>query len=365
MGSSVDPGGAVMAIDWYSLHQTIWSMSGTYAFLACVVSFTLCFMHLRHFTEPRFQKPIVRIILMIPIYCIDSWLSISFYELSVFFDVARDCYEAYAIYEFFVLLVQFCDGEDNLIAILEEKPYQSHPWPFCCLPPLPTGRKFYLTCKRCVMQFVLIKPILAITTFSLEILGVYHSGSFDFSAGYLYVTAVDNISITIAVYFLVLFFMPISDELAPFKPVSKFFCIKSVIFFSFWQDVGISFLVWFDVIKDQPGWSVENLSVFIQDALICIEMFILSLYFTYAFSYEEFRDSGLYDRPAISPILRSVADVVSPRDVVNDTVDVFARELSKNEADITTTEKRKIPKPGGSREEGSSLTSPSSRHYGS
>merc|ERR1712137_1414241 len=172
-----------MGLDWYSTHQTIWAMSGVYAGMACIISFYLVFQHLRHFTEPRFQKPIVRIILMIPVYCIDSWLSLSFYDIS----------------EFFVLLVQFLDGEENLIAILEMKSYQSHPWPFCFLPKLKLGRSFYVLCKRCVLQFVIIKPILAILTFCMEITGVYHMGSFDFTSGYLYITAVDNVSITIAV----------------------------------------------------------------------------------------------------------------------------------------------------------------------
>lgn len=56
-----------MAIDWYSLHETIWAMSGTYALLACIVSIVLAYQHLRNFTAPRLQKPIVRIILMVPV----------------------------------------------------------------------------------------------------------------------------------------------------------------------------------------------------------------------------------------------------------------------------------------------------------
>eukprot|EP00339_Tiarina_fusa_P019214 CAMPEP_0116996380 /NCGR_PEP_ID=MMETSP0472-20121206/201_1 /TAXON_ID=693140 ORGANISM="Tiarina fusus, Strain LIS" /NCGR_SAMPLE_ID=MMETSP0472 /ASSEMBLY_ACC=CAM_ASM_000603 /LENGTH=201 /DNA_ID=CAMNT_0004694973 /DNA_START=459 /DNA_END=1064 /DNA_ORIENTATION=+ len=197
----------------------------------------------------------------------------------------------------------------------------------------------------------------------MELLGVYHSGSFDFSAGYLYVTAVDNISITIAVYFLVIFFMPISEELAPFRPVSKFLCIKTVIFFSFWQDVLISLLVWTDVIKEQPGWSVDNLSVFIQDALICVEMFLLSLFLTYAFGYEDFRDAESYGTQSLKPLFSNAAHIVSPKDIVNDTVDVFGRELvSGNDGPVQ--EKRKIPKPGGTRQEGSAIKD-SARQYGS
>ena len=158
--------------------------------------------------------------------------------------------------------------------------------------------------------------------------------------------------------------MPISEELSPFRPVSKFFCIKTVIFFSFWQDVLVSLLVWTSVIKEQPGWTVDNLSVFIQDALICIEMFLLSLFFTYAFSYEEFLDADVHRKSGIKPILNSVAQVMSRKDIVNDTVDVFGREISSDEQDSIIGEKRKIPKPGGSRVEGSSIMG-SSRQYGS
>jgi hypothetical protein len=40
-------------------------------------------------------------------------------------------YEAYALYNFFVLLVVFLEGERNLIPILEAKPRIPHPWPLC------------------------------------------------------------------------------------------------------------------------------------------------------------------------------------------------------------------------------------------
>ena len=157
--------------------------------------------------------------------------------------------------------------------------------------------------------------------------------------------------------------MPISEELAPFRPVSKFLCIKIVIFFSFWQDVLISLLVWTNVIKEQPGWTVDNLSVFIQDALICVEMFLLSLFLTYAFGYEDFRDADAYGKPALKRVMTSTAQVVSPKDVVNDTVDVFGRQLVGDD-EHTTYEKRKIPKPGGTRQEGSSIMD-TNRQYGS
>lgn len=160
-----------------------------------------------------------------------------------------------------------------------------------------------------------------------------------------------------------MFFLPIQEELKPFRPVSKFLCIKAVIFFSFWQDVLISLLVWTNVIKEQPGWSVDNLSVFIQDALICIEMFLLSLFLSYAFDYEDFRDVDM-SNTSIKPLLSNAVRVVSPKDIVNDTVDVFGRQLVKDEdIEEVVPEKRKIPKPGGTRIEGSSILD-NSKKYG-
>jgi hypothetical protein len=48
---------------------------------------------------------------------------------------------------------------ENVIAILEKKGVMKHPLPLCCLPKIPLGRSFLYTCKRGVMQFVVIKPI--------------------------------------------------------------------------------------------------------------------------------------------------------------------------------------------------------------
>lgn len=59
----------------------------------------------------------------------------------------------------------------------------------------------------------------------------------DFSAqsGYLYVTIIYNVSITLALYALFLFYFATKDLLTPYEPVLKFAIIKSVIFLSFWQ----------------------------------------------------------------------------------------------------------------------------------
>ena len=54
-------------------------------------------------------------------------------------------------------------------------------------------------------------------------------------SGYLYVTIIYNISVSLALYGLFLFYFATKDLLMPFEPVLKFCTVKSVIFLSFWQ----------------------------------------------------------------------------------------------------------------------------------
>ena len=65
--------------------------------------------------------------------------------------------------------------------------------------------------------------------------GMYHEGEFTFKSGYLYLSLINNLSVTVSLYWLVLFYLATEERLKPFNPFSKFLCIKAIIFFSFWQ----------------------------------------------------------------------------------------------------------------------------------
>ena len=53
--------------------------------------------------------------------------------------------------------------------------------------------------------------------------------------GYLYIMLINNVSITLALYGLFLFYFATKSMLKPYSPILKFFTIKSVIFLTFWQ----------------------------------------------------------------------------------------------------------------------------------
>eukprot|EP00968_Pinguiococcus_pyrenoidosus_P019694 scaffold2171_cov253-Pinguiococcus_pyrenoidosus.AAC.8 len=126
------------------------------------------------------------------------------------------------------------------------------------------NRDFLSTCKFGCLQYVIIKVLFALMTC---ILGGLKS-NFRLSNVYLYMTVrkgrqdgplppiaaphlvpllpglslllekvVSNFSQTWALYCMVLFYHCFKDELAKWRPIGKFLCVKAVVFFTWWQAV--------------------------------------------------------------------------------------------------------------------------------
>ena len=78
-------------------------------------------------------------------------------------------------------------------------------------------------------QFVIIRPVFSVFMITMQLFGIY-SGIISTS-----VSVVLNISVSLALYALVLFYHAFVKELAPHNPLAKFLCVKGIVFFSFWQ----------------------------------------------------------------------------------------------------------------------------------
>src|SRR5689334_8574117 len=116
-----------------------------------------------------------------------------------------------------------------------------------------------------------------------------------------------------------------------------FLCIKAVIFFSYWQGVLLFVLQHAKVIKGTSTWTAEQTALAIQDFLICVEMFAISLVHPYVFGFEQFvkqhepsllvssslEPPDVEMRPvnaelAVKPILTNLKDVVHVNDLAAD-----------------------------------------------
>lgn len=91
----------------YTFHRIGLWISAITGIVAIALSFFLIMMHATHYLKPCEQRHIIRILLMVPIYAAVSFLSYYFYLHTVYYEVIRDCYEAFAIASFFALLCHY------------------------------------------------------------------------------------------------------------------------------------------------------------------------------------------------------------------------------------------------------------------
>ncbi|XP_028638639.1 transmembrane protein 184C isoform X2 [Grammomys surdaster] len=274
------------------IHTKAWFIAGIFLLLTIPMSLWGILQHLVHYTQPELQKPIIRILWMVPIYSLDSWLALKFPKIAIYVDTCRECYEAYVIYNFMIFLTNYLTIRfPNLMLHLEAKDQQNHLPLLCCCPPWAMGEILLFRCKLGVLQYTVVRLITTATALVCELLGVYDEGNFSFSNAWTYLVILNNLSQLFAMYCLLLFYKVLKEELSPIQPVGKFLCVKLVVFVSFWQAALIALLVKVGVISERRTWewqSAEAVATGLQDFIICIEMFFAAIAHHYTFSYKPY-----------------------------------------------------------------------------
>eukprot|EP00163_Fabomonas_tropica_P018638 TRINITY_DN3302_c0_g1_i1.p1 TRINITY_DN3302_c0_g1~~TRINITY_DN3302_c0_g1_i1.p1 ORF type:complete len:223 (-),score=23.88 TRINITY_DN3302_c0_g1_i1:114-782(-) len=179
-------------------HEHAIIVAGFFASMAAAISLHQIYGHLRHYTAPQYQKYIVRIIGMVPVYALEAFMSLLLKDLQHFFQALRDSYEAYVIYTFFALLIEYLDGEQRIVNVLEGHERMKHPWPFQHWKPVRLNAQFLRRCKQGTLQFVFVKPFMAMVSFILSRYGKYDEGQLRLDGGYFYISFITNVSITVS-----------------------------------------------------------------------------------------------------------------------------------------------------------------------
>jgi hypothetical protein len=222
-------------------------------------------------------------------------------------------------------LINFLGGERALIIMTHGREPVHHLWPLNhCLPTVDISDPHtFLAIKRGILQYAWLKPVLGLAAIIMKSTGTYQEGYLGLTSGYLWSGIAYNISVTVSLYSLGLFWVCTAKDLRPFRPVPKFLCIKLIIFASYWQGFFLSILVWLGAIPDDvEGYTPDNLAAAIQDALICIEMPMFAVAHWYAFSWHDYADVTI--SAARMPVLYAIRDAFGVRDLIEDTKETFS-----------------------------------------
>uniref|UniRef100_A0A8C6WGN8 Transmembrane protein 184B n=1 Tax=Neogobius melanostomus TaxID=47308 RepID=A0A8C6WGN8_9GOBI len=311
------------------------AVSGFFVWTALILTCHQIYMHLRFYSSPREQRHIVRILFIVPIYAFDSWLSLLFFtndQFYVYFDTVRDCYEAFVIYNFLSLCYEYLGGESTIMSEIRGKSIESScMYGTCCLRGKAYSICFLRFCKQATLQFCVVKPLMAIITVVLQAYGKYRDGDFNVASGYLYITIINNISVSLSLYALFLFYFATRELLSPYSPMLKFFMVKSVIFLSFWQGMLLAILEKCGAIPQINSVEVTvgegTVAAGYQNFITCIEMFFAALALRHAFTYRVYMDKSLDLQGRCAPmksISSSLKETMSPGDMVQDAIHNFS-----------------------------------------
>ncbi|KAK7310558.1 hypothetical protein RJT34_08136 [Clitoria ternatea] len=296
-------------IQWvYSAPAWATIIAAAFLFPTLTLSMYLLFEHLSAYKNPEEQKFLIGVILMVPCYSIESFVSLINPSISVDCEILRDCYEAFAMYCFGRYLVACLGGEERTIQFMERQAHVSaktpllrhsshkatvnHPFPMnYFLKPWKLGPSFYQIVKFGIVQYMIIKALTAVLAVILEAFGVYCEGEFKIGCGYPYMAVVLNFSQSWALYCLVQFYTVTKGELAHIKPLAKFLTFKSIVFLTWWQGVAIALLCTFGLFKSPIAQGLQFKSS-VQDFIICIEMGIASVVHLYVFPAKPYELMG-------------------------------------------------------------------------
>ncbi|EXJ91030.1 hypothetical protein A1O1_04137 [Capronia coronata CBS 617.96] len=287
--------------DDYTFHQLGEWIGGGFTIIAILVSFFLIFMHATHYLKPWEQRHIIRILFMVPVYAAVSFLSYYFYNHSVYFEVIRDCYEAFAIASFFSLLCAYVAPD-----LHQQKVYfrtitpKKWVWPMKYLQKCTGGAENgWLRTPRSgltwfnviwvsIFQYCFIRVFFTIVAVITQAMDRYCLESLNPAFSHIWVMVFESVAVTVAMYCLIQFYVQIKNDIRQHKPLIKVLAIKLVIFLSFWQTICISFLTSAGAIKATKHVQAPDIKVGIPALLLCIEMAIFAVFHIWAFSWKPY-----------------------------------------------------------------------------
>jgi hypothetical protein len=125
-----------------TFHQFAFLVCNALASFAIIISIWHIMMHTLHYLQPYEQKHIIRILFIIPIYASLTFLGLVSYKKSIYFELVRDSYAAYAVASIFTLMCHYIAPN-----LHEQKEYlrgvkpKNWGWPLNWLQKLTSGEK--------------------------------------------------------------------------------------------------------------------------------------------------------------------------------------------------------------------------------
>ncbi|GAA6058754.1 hypothetical protein JCM10212_001870 [Sporobolomyces blumeae] len=273
----------------WDAHEIGWVIAGSTAAVSLAITLVSIWKHCRNYYVPSQQRQIIRILWMPAVYGVVSFFSYRFFRSYTYYSVAVTAYESLVLAAFLMLLLNYIgESSDEQKEILKEKEKRKIPFPFCCVRFRPSKPYFLHALKWSVLQYSLIRPAISIIEIICQAYDVLCPTQYSVYFAEVYLDAADFVSITVALYGLIVFYALVKEQLAGKRPLAKFLCIKLVVMVLFYQTFVFGVLQSHGVIKATEFWTATNVADGLSALCTCCEMVLFSLGFMWAFNWREY-----------------------------------------------------------------------------
>ncbi|KAF2400850.1 DUF300-domain-containing protein [Trichodelitschia bisporula] len=290
----------------FTFHHFGLIITATFGLIAVLLALFLMMQHARHYSVPGQQKHIIRIVFMIPVYATISFVSYVFYRHAIYWEVLRDCYEAFAIAAFFALMSSYIeptlhDQKEYFRKIQVDNWVWPVPWMQKCtggkerglLRRPRSGLTWFNIIWVAIFQYCAIRVLCTFVSMISQLLDRYCESSLSPAFAHVWVMVIEGTSVSVAMYCVIQFYFQLKTDLAEYRPFLKVLCIKLVIFFSFWQAIVISFLSSSSssrdaILKPSDKIAYPDIKIGIPSMLIAVEMSIFAGMHMFAFSWKPY-----------------------------------------------------------------------------
>jgi hypothetical protein len=272
-----------------------WAVSAIFVGFAVPLAMHDVHMHLVHYMSPL-QRHFVRLIGMVPVYSITSWLGLVYPHSAVSLAAVRDLYEAYALWSFYTLIVEFSGGRRKLaqrlraVAVDTGKERAKCIPPVCCMQGWRLGSRFVHRNALGLYQYVLVRAVVTLLLLIFESQHLYHEGNWSPKYFYLYAALTINTSQMYALWCLAYLYSVVHKDLAALSPFRKFLLVKGIVAITWWQSIFIALAKSAGLIPSGLFVYVddEHLTMAVGNFAFCVEMAIAAVGYHYVYSYTDF-----------------------------------------------------------------------------
>ena len=256
-----------------TLHKLLTYISAAAMAICCISTFTLVAGHIFNYHQPRVQKQLIRMIMLMPVFAIFCFFGVLSYRLTPYFLPITQLYEAFAIVAAFYLMLA-------LLAPHATTWQQQHA--FFSLPAHGGARAFTKT-YIAVLQLL---PGRIITTIAVIILSaVSCNGSKHYKRGHTVIAIINGIQAVIALIALFRFLRRwLADlRLIDSRIVGKLSCFKLIVALEFLQNIVFRILTQVNALEASRTRSWNDMNYGINATMLAVEACVIGVLVVWAY----------------------------------------------------------------------------------